>query len=352
MCRKLLFLLFSLSIQAAPLKIGVMENDQPFSWIENGKPKGLLVEVWKEITKHTAQPFEYVPLTTAEVSKKTPKAMDMDLILGGFPLNEWTDAYYSHPFFLEGFAFLIQSQQISLWDTFQSNVTSLPMELVWITLVCLLLTAIVLHYTIFRFEPQLETQSAPMKLLHSVWSMFTLGVGVGSIYYVHRSTSKYAVFPWLIISYIFFTIVSGIIGASFVIDSMSHRIYSLDDINHKIFTVLRHEFPQEARILEYGGYLVRCNTIQEAIAQVKDQKVTGFAARLSVLDAYLEKHPKEAWNVIPFTLKRSLLSVISFKSPSTVYTFNQEVLRLKKGNIFEAKCADFFGSYGVKQCIA
>ncbi len=88
------------------LKVGVITNAYPFTFCrDDGKKKGLLIEIWEKIARKNQLDFEYIcidPKLTYDKIIEDIYENKYDLVLGDFSVNykRWQKILFSRPYFV------------------------------------------------------------------------------------------------------------------------------------------------------------------------------------------------------------------------------------------------------------
>lgn len=110
----LAFLIAIISISATgcmnekTVKVGVESHFQPFTYTEQGEPKGFEVELWQAIAEQAGLKYEFVPVESREISSAL-KSGEIDLAIAGMTVNKARkdELAFSDPYFQTGLVLLV-----------------------------------------------------------------------------------------------------------------------------------------------------------------------------------------------------------------------------------------------------
>ncbi len=289
------------SIEKSSVLSVVVKQTVPFVFRDSDRLKGYSIDLLNLLSKECG--FTY---SVSEVSS-TPKLIEEvsqkkhDIGVGATSITEEREKIvdFSHPFFESGLQILVRkSGDNGPWATIKKVFNSEFFGLIGI----LCLIVLFISHLLWLVERKRNSESFPIKYLTGIgesiwWSISTLVSGgcenKGPVGFPGRLVA----FIWMLGAILLTTFITASLTASMTVNTLSSDIKGISDLRGKKIGTISGGYA-EGYLKKSGYNVIGQKTIDDAIPQLENGKVSGIVFDSPVLNYYVNTHPGSNFQVI------------------------------------------------------
>ena len=338
-----------------PLKVGIMVEHNPISYMEEDTPQGLAFLIWDVIANHYNWQYTIVPLSKslAESSQSLINGK-IDILLGPIAPSNNTTYDTSHGYFLSTFGIAVKSKPIGFWSSF---INSFQDGLLEITLLSLLL-----WFLLPIWVWALERKESPRVLMPFsqgyftiVWSFFLALTSISIDYMPKRPSTRWLHVFWILLGFIFMTGFGGVLSSAFTMSHMSRDYQSLKEVAHKTYAIDGSTVDKDAINFLKQTYKIKplvTSSLSQAFQALQQGKAHGVLGEQAFLNQHIRRHKKyKEFHLSHLALNSSLVTTAFPLHSPLMSKFNDRLLQLKSQGMTVLLCRKVFGYSDQQQCI-
>jgi polar amino acid transport system substrate-binding protein len=301
-CTSSLLLFTSLKLQARQeatvkdtLRVG-LAGSEPFVFSGEQIDEGIATEIWEQLAEEQGWNYSLKPYNTVDIALQSLKEGALDVVIGPISItsNRVEDFRFSQPFYNSSLAIVSRLEELSIWDKFQ---LFFNIELLFAIVAFLLILAIVGTF-FWLAERRRSLDQFPSDPVHGIGNgMWLAIVTMSTTGYGDKApitlSGRIIAGSWMIISILFATsMVAGIASTLTLASLGTSTITKIDELaNKRVATVSGS--PSEIFLMEYKARPLGVNSLEEAVARLKNNEVDAVVYDRPQLMYYLKKEDAE-----------------------------------------------------------
>ena len=313
-------------------------GSEPFVVNEDNKWKGISVEIWDLVAQESQ--IKYTPKAYASVAEALSDLANgkIDAVVG--PVSITSDraeiVEFSQPYFQSSLGILSRVDDPSFFDRIAPLFTVNLLYALIIFLFILGCVGTLLWLAERKASPDQFPYEPVKGIANGMWcaivTMSTTGYGdIAPVTLMGRVVAG----SWMIISILFATTMVAGIASSLTLSGLGkNTISSAEQFENKKIAVLNNS-PSVDFVTEYNGKTVLVESLEEAYAMLKDNKVQGVVFDKPQLNYFLEKNHDEKMTIsVAEYLKQGYGFAFCLHSDK-VSNFNINLLKLKEDDVLK-----------------
>ena len=313
-------------------------GSEPFVVNEDNKWKGISVEIWDLVAQESQ--IKYTPKAYASVAEALSDLANgkIDAVVG--PVSITSDraeiVEFSQPYFQSSLGILSRVDDPSFFDRIAPLFTVNLLYALIIFLFILGCVGTLLWLAERKASPDQFPYEPVKGIANGMWcaivTMSTTGYGdIAPVTLMGRVVAG----SWMIISILFATTMVAGIASSLTLSGLGkNTISSAEQFENKKIAVLNNS-PSVDFVTEYNGKTVLVESLEEAYAMLKDNKVQGVVFDKPQLNYFLEKNHDEKMTIsVAEYLKQGYGFAFRLHSDK-VSNFNINLLKLKEDDVLK-----------------
>lgn len=313
-------------------------GSEPFVVNEDNKWKGISVEIWDLVAQESQ--IKYTPKAYASVAEALSDLTNgkIDAVVG--PVSITSDraeiVEFSQPYFQSSLGILSRVDDPSFFDRIAPLFTVNLLYALIIFLFILGCVGTLLWLAERKASPDQFPYEPVKGIANGMWcaivTMSTTGYGdIAPVTLMGRVVAG----SWMIISILFATTMVAGIASSLTLSGLGkNTISSAEQFENKKIAVLNNS-PSVDFVTEYNGKTVLVESLEEAYAMLKDNKVQGVVFDKPQLNYFLEKNHDEKMTIsVAEYLKQGYGFAFRLHSDK-VSNFNINLLKLKEDDVLK-----------------
>lgn len=321
-------------------------GSEPFVVNENNNWKGISVEIWDLVAQESQ--INYTPKAYSSVSEALSDLASgkIDAVVG--PVSITSDraekVEFSQPYFQSSLGILSRVDDPSFLDRIAPLFTVNLLYALIIFLFILGCVGTLLWLAERKASPDQFPHEPVKGIANGMWcaivTMSTTGYGdIAPVTLMGRIVAG----SWMIISILFATTMVAGIASSLTLSGLGkNTISSAEQFENKKIAVLKNS-PSVDFVQEYHGKTVLVESLEEAYAMLKDNKVQGVVFDKPQLNYFLEKNHDEKMTIsVADYLKQGYGFAFPMHS-NKVSNFNINLLKLKEDNVLKDISSKWLG---------
>lgn len=313
-------------------------GSEPFVVNEDNKWKGISVEIWDLVAQESQ--IKYTPKAYASVAEALSDLANgkIDAVVG--PVSITSDraeiVEFSQPYFQSSLGILSRVDDPSFFDRIAPLFTVNLLYALIIFLFILGCVGTLLWLAERKASPDQFPYEPVKGIANGMWcaivTMSTTGYGdIAPVTLMGRVVAG----SWMIISILFATTMVAGIASSLTLSGLGkNTISSAEQFENKKIAVLNNS-PSVDFVTTYNGKTVLVESLEEAYAMLKDNKVQGVVFDKPQLNYFLEKNHDEKMTIsVAEYLKQGYGFAFRLHSDK-VSNFNINLLKLKEDDVLK-----------------
>lgn len=312
------------------LKVGIA-GSEPFVFKKKLEPKGIAIEIWKEIAIKKNYIYKYVSYPSVDEALKALNQGKLDLVAGPISItsNRMEYVRFSQPYYISSLAIVSRADKLSLWEKIKPFFS---LKLLLAVLVFLLILAFVGLF-LWMAERKKSPEQFPLDPINGIANGMWLAI-------VTMSTTGYGdkapitlwgriiAGSWMIISLIFATSMVAGIASTLTLSSLgSSTISNIEQLgNKKAATIVAS--PSVTFLEESKVKTISVENLDEAIKKLKDKEVNAVVYDRPQMLYYLKNHANENLHIAKAEYYKQGYGFAFPMNSDLIYDINRALLEL------------------------
>ena len=319
---------------------------EPFIINENGKTKGISVEIWDLVAQEMR--IDYTSKSYLNVSDALNDLANgkLDVVVG--PTSITSDraelVEFSQPYFQSSLGIMSRADSPSFFDRIATLFTINLLYALMIFLFILACVGTLLWLAERKVSPE-QFPHEPIKgIANGMWcaivTMSTTGYGdIAPVTLMGRIVAG----TWMVVSILFATTMVAGIASSLTLSALGkNTITSAEQFESKKIAVLK-DSPAIDFVETHNGIVVLVDNLAQAHKLLKDKEVNGIVFDKPQLKYFLESNPDKKINIASTEYLKQGYGFAFPLNSEIVSNFNIELLKLKEEGVLKDIVADWLG---------
>ena len=351
-CYLSIFLSAHAFANTTPLRVGVPDNFPPVSFIENGIPRGISVELWEEIAKTNHLTYTYVFLPSNMADNYNALIQNkLDVLLGPISITQQMigKMQYSFPYFTQNISILAPTKSRHIHDllthAIEEYLTVISLIYFVLFLIYINIVWAIEHFSDKNQEPS-SKPPVPKRYLSGLWYIFYHHISFSDHFFdiPKTNTSRILYLIYIYSTYAFLTILAATLTSiltTAAIDSNNTEVFNEDNIHQKKLAYPSNRTFYQNFVTERHLLAVPTQNINDAIQLLKNRKVDGVLNSQIILEDYLRSHQGGHLAISPFSMGYIFYYIgLSLKNPY-INIINSSIIELQGNYVEKAICQKY-----------
>lgn len=282
--------------------VGVPVSYPPYSYIENGEPAGLSIDIWQRIAEDNHIQYRYVILNRDMQQHYLLLGQHkLDVLLGPVSVEPKMigKIEYSIPYFIDGIDVLLPTERLHFKDLF----SGILKDYLLYTILGYFLIFLLYIHLVWLIERGCEV---PNNYFAGIYMVFNYHISFSDHFFEKPRTKicqTMYVF-WYYLTFIFLTIVAASITSALTVmlDDQHTSLFDEDKFIHKKFAYMSDRPMFKNFVEERKLDAVPAGDMEAALAMLNSHEVEGIINDDSIFATYLKEHPNKNLVRSPYSL--------------------------------------------------
>lgn len=327
------------------LRVGVIPLE-PFAMIQDGKPKGISIELWEEVARIHGWQYKYTFLPQSGYLDIEPllKANKLDLVIGPIAITyqRINEIAFSIPYYITTSNLItkdIPSSFSPLLIHFLKRVFSLP-------LIFLFLIVLFCSFLIWLKErqhfPNIFPQSFYKGIPYSIWYGFHTIFAADIFFEIKDIYSRILTVIMLICSVTLVSIAVASVTSALTLShsGFSSNIGALSDLrNQPVAIISGTDVKEYLQNLEVNVVLE--GSLPQAIQALNNDEVVAIIADKLLVSSYLKQNKVSKINITNIVVRSNIMAFALPKESKFRYSIDYSIVHLQNSNWIYKMCLHY-----------
>ncbi|MDJ0555397.1 MAG: transporter substrate-binding domain-containing protein [Microcoleaceae cyanobacterium MO_207.B10] len=330
--------------KAQKLRVGVA-GSPPFTIHHNStdsnNSEGISIEIWEELAASEKLEYELITkYSTAEAINEVIRG-ELDVVIGPISITSGRlqKVTFTQPFFLANIGLLVAGERPTLWSRFQPFFGLAFISSVGLLIILIFLVANLLWLA----ERRRNTEQFPKDYFHGVANgMWFALVTLTTVGYGDRApitkTGRIIAGVWMIVTMVTISSLTAGITTTLTLALSNQTVLEFqnpEDIKNARISVVAGT-TGEKWAQHYEARIILSETLDEAIQNLKDDRVDGVVFDVPALQYYLRQNPTENLKISPVSFATEHYGFVLSQNTPFREKFNIKILEMQEnGKISE-----------------
>lgn len=341
--KKIVFILglvFLQTVAAAPVRVGIIQ-DEPFAVIdETGSASGVAVDLWKEIATLQNWDYKFIDLgADTQNGIDAIKSKHVDILVGPVAVSyeRLQQVDFSRPFFVGEIGMAVASSR----HNFFHFLTTFILDIFSIATLGILFFVVVIAHFICIYERKSGNEDYAgyiTGLGHAIWFSLTTLFSGSFIESPKHVVSRMVSILWLLISIILISSITASITSALSLSmNQQLKIRNISHVQNKPFAAVKGRIAADyAEAL--GARLQFTDSVEDAMALLQQNKVEGVIAYRSILQQLLQRAKYQELHLASTVIGSNELAFMFAKDSPLITPVDLGITQLRNSREIFAIC--------------
>lgn len=342
------------SIYANTIRVGVMLNQPPFSYLnKNNKPFGLSVSLWEKIAKKNNFKYRYILLrnTSFDDAMSDVAKNKYDVLVGPFSVthDRLKLVDFSRPYFLDKIGIAIHKQQLNFLSAVANIFGDMLIILVCVLLLLLLMFGAFLWYVEHKNHEQIPAKFS--KGLGYITWIALISLFKNFMLEPRTVTGRILLLAWLALSFVFMTVILSVATSTLTVtlSRNASKFTRNSDLYNKVIAV-EYESSNEKVAREIGASIYSVKSLTQGLNLVAEKKVEAVLANYYILDYFIKHHHLKKVTMAKLIIANDEYAFVLPKHSKLTRKIDLAITKFQENRVASNICTEHLGKAHEHSC--